>query len=199
MRGRSACLAFCVACALAGAGASVSAQTPAPKPPPPRAPAVEPPPQPSAPAVQVKPEPPRQSVNVRVEVTITEQRGSAAPAKKIVSTVAGDGLLNRIRSSETFLPVPGSGMPNVGDVPLNIDVMPMILQDGKIRLTLNLEYDLPGTKGDGSERGYTAAKSSIRENLGIILENGKPLVVAQSADPVSDRQVSVEVRATILK
>jgi hypothetical protein len=33
----------------------------------------------------------------------------------------------------------------------------------------------------------------------LVLENGKPLVAAQSADPVGDRQVTVEVKATILK
>ena len=39
----------------------------------------------------------------------------------------------------------------------------------------------------------------IQENLSVNLEDGKALVVSQSADPVSDRQVTVEVRATILK
>jgi hypothetical protein len=33
----------------------------------------------------------------------------------------------------------------------------------------------------------------------VILDDGKPMIVAQSADPVSDRQVTVEVRAAILK
>ncbi len=41
--------------------------------------------------------------------------------------------------------------------------------------------------------------TGIQENLSVNLDDGKPLVVAQSADPVSDRQVTVEVRATILK
>jgi hypothetical protein len=31
------------------------------------------------------------------------------------------------------------------------------------------------------------------------LENGKSMVAAQSADPIGDRQVTVEVKATILK
>jgi hypothetical protein len=33
----------------------------------------------------------------------------------------------------------------------------------------------------------------------LILESGKSLVVSQAADPVSDRQVTVEVKATILR
>ena len=32
-----------------------------------------------------------------------------------------------------------------------------------------------------------------------MLQSGKPLVVSQAADPVSDRKVIVEVKATVLK
>jgi hypothetical protein len=39
----------------------------------------------------------------------------------------------------------------------------------------------------------------VRENLSLVLDEGKPLVVAQSADPVGDRKVTVEVVATIPK
>jgi hypothetical protein len=41
--------------------------------------------------------------------------------------------------------------------------------------------------------------TEIHENLGMILDSGKPLVVAQSADPVGDRQVTIEVKATALR
>jgi hypothetical protein len=33
----------------------------------------------------------------------------------------------------------------------------------------------------------------------VILENGKSVSVAQSADPVGDRQVTIDVKATILR
>jgi hypothetical protein len=141
-----------------------------------------------------------QPINVRVEVTITEQRGKTGPSKKLLSIVAADGFRNAIRSQETFFPPVDRG---VGDVPLNVDVVATVLGgDGKIRLQLNLEYELPGDeiKKDASgEFARTMTKSAIRENLVMILENGRPMIVAQSADPVSDRQVTVEVRATILK
>jgi hypothetical protein len=35
--------------------------------------------------------------------------------------------------------------------------------------------------------------------VSAVLEDGKPLVVSQTADPASDRQVKVELKATILK
>lgn len=171
-------------------------QTPAAKPAPPAD---------TAPPAQPAPAQPRfQMLNVRVEVTITEQRGKTPPTRKQLSMIAADGFRNSIRSSETFFPPL--------DVPLNVDATPTILtgsrgeNTGKIRLVLNLEYDLPGATG-GSEPKKTASgdfervtmKSAVRENLIVIIDDGKPLVIAQSADPVSDRQVTVEVKATILK
>ena len=39
----------------------------------------------------------------------------------------------------------------------------------------------------------------IRDSVTLILESGKSMMVAQSADTVSDRQVSVDVKATILR
>src|SRR6266511_2233643 len=49
-------------------------------------------------------EPPRprregQAVNVKVDVTVTDQRGTAAPLKKTISIVVADSMGGRIRSS----------------------------------------------------------------------------------------------------
>jgi hypothetical protein len=178
----------------------VSGQQPAPVNPPrpkpgpaPAVPvAVTPPPQ-----TKVAPEaPPRQNVNVRVELTITEQRAKAlgaSPNRKLVTIIAADGFRNAIRSTEKFYPPV--------DIPLNVDVTPTIVGD-RIRVALNLEYDFPMNepkKGADGQFERTILGSQIRETLVMVLENGKPLIVSQSADPVSDRQVTVEVRATILK
>jgi hypothetical protein len=131
-----------------------------------------------------------QAVNIKVEVTISDQRATGVAPKKTVTVVTGDQLSGFIRTQTLF--------PGIGEVPLNVDAEPQILSDGKIRLRLNLQYDLPAPVG-ATEGDRTALKTTIRENLAIVLENGKPLVVAQSADPVSDRQVTVEVKATILR
>jgi hypothetical protein len=42
-------------------------------------------------------------------------------------------------------------------------------------------------------------RTNLRESLSLILEDGKSLVVAQSAEPNTDRTVMLEVKATILK
>ena len=184
----------CTAIAVVLSALTVLAQQPAP----PAKPAPKPTPAPAAAPAQgetakAAPEPPRQPVNVRIEVTIIDQRGSVPTVKKTITVVTGDGLNGRIRTQAEFV--------GLGAIPLNVDAMPFILPNGRIRLTLGLAYDLPvsppgSVGGDSNNR---LLKTGIQENLSVNLEDGKPLVVAQSADPVSDRQVTVEVRATILR
>jgi hypothetical protein len=86
----------------------------------------------------------------------------------------------------------------VGAVPLNVDASPTLLADGKIRLAINLQYDWPAPAETNSARG-TVVSTSLHDQLMMILENGKPMIVAQSADPIGERQVTVEVKATILR
>jgi hypothetical protein len=147
---------------------------------------------PQAPATLVRRQ--GQPVNVKIDVTISDQNGAANALKKTVSVVTGDGLSGFIRSEANYS--------NIGPVPLNIDTEPEILTDGKIRVRVNLQYDLPGGSGQMPEAGTVTGrlnKTQIRENLAVILESGKPLIIAQSADPVGDRQVTIEVKATILR
>ena len=161
----------------------------APKPPTVNAPDAPPPPPAPPPAPRLG-----QTINVKVEVTITDQQANAAPSKKTLSVVVADALNGSVRTTAMF--------PGVGPVPLNMDAQPTILADGKMRLYLTLQYDLPspsilGRKSGSEERQPTS--TSISERLMLIVENGKSLVAAQSADPVSDRQVTLEVKATILR
>ena len=62
-----------------------------------------------------------------------------------------------------------------------MDARPQILSTGNIRVMLGLEYQ------------------AISQQITLVVESGKPLIVTQAADPLSDRKVTVEVRATILK
>jgi hypothetical protein len=159
-----------------------------------------PPAAPSEPAPpQPPPAPPRrvgQPVNVRVDVTITDQgRAGAQTVKKTVSIVTGDGLSGRIRSMADYM--------NIGLVPLNVDADTELLADNKIRVRVSLQYDLP-VAGDATGAELTKIsgplrKTQIQENLALVLENGKSIVAAQSADPVGDRQVTIELKATILR
>ena len=139
-----------------------------------------------------------QPVNVKVEFTLTDQRtGGAAPVKRTVSMVVADGRTGQIRSVSEVIGISG------GNVPLNIDASPDLLTDGKIRLGFNLQYDWPAPleqtdRGGALARG-TVTKTAMHDSATLIVESGKSMVAAQSADPIGDRQVMVEVKATVLR
>jgi hypothetical protein len=161
---------------------------PAPTPAPPRS--ATPAPAPAAPVL-----PPRrtgQPINVRIDLSINDQRAGSAPIKRTLSMVVADGMAGSIRSQSEVMAV--------GPVPLNVDVSPDLLTDNKIRLNLTLQYDWPAPieAGRDAPRG-TVVKTALRDSVTLILENDKPMIAAQSADPIGDRQVTVEVKATILR
>jgi len=133
-----------------------------------------------------------QPVNIKVDLTLTDQRGGAQPIKRTVTVLAADGYTGSIRTmSQVYDPT----TPPM-TVPLNVDASPTLLADGKVRLGINLQYDWPGPAE--RVRGQVV-NTSLHDQLMLILENGKPTIVAQSADPIGDRQVTVEVKATVLR
>lgn len=134
---------------------------------------------PAAPAEA--PAAPGQAVNVKLDITISDQAGSAEPSKKTVSMIVADRALGSIRSI-------GNSVRAI----LNIDATPQILPNGSIKVSLGLEYN--PHKGEGPPSG-----SGLNQRAAIVLVPGKPLVLSQAADPLSDRKITVEVRAEILK
>jgi hypothetical protein len=133
----------------------------------------------------------RQAVNIKLEFTLSDQRGGSAPIKRTVSAIVADGGVGQIRSQ--------SFVNQLGNVPLNIDTTPELLVDGKVRVGFTLQYDWPLAMDAKETPRGTVMTTSIHESVTLILESGKPMVAAQSADPIGDRQVSVEVKATVLR
>jgi hypothetical protein len=152
------------------------------------------------PVIPQAPRPPEGApVNVRVELTITDTRGDGTPISKTVTLIAADRSPSRIRTSADVRTATG-----IRPVILNVDARPMIVRDGsrdnpqnytKLRLELTIEYRPLAAEAE-TEKNVT---SPINESLAVILEDGKPLLVSQSADPTSDRKVTVEAKATILR
>jgi hypothetical protein len=138
-----------------------------------------------------------QPVNVKIDFTITDQRGGAPAIKRTLTMMVADERTGSIRSQSAVF--------QVGDVPLNIDASPSLLTDGKIRLGFNLQYDWPApfeaaaaNPNQQPSRG-TVIKTQLHDSVTLILESGKPMIAAQSADPIGDRQVTVDVKATVLR
>lgn len=145
-----------------------------------------------------QPEPPgrwvRTLTNVQIELTITDQTGAGAPEKKSVSMVVSSGAWGRIRSAGNVKPGPDTP-PTV--VELNVDARPFVAVDGPIQMELTLVYrPLGAATTDEYARGRPLP---LNQSLTVILQSGKPLVVSQAADPLNDRKIGVEVKATVLK
>jgi hypothetical protein len=119
------------------------------------------------------PEPVGQPVNIKFDLTLTDQAGAGEPTKKTVSLLVLDRQTGYVRST--------SSSERTGPMKINVDARPQILPTGNIRVTLSLEY-----------------QAFIQQQT-VVVESGKPLVLTQTADPLSDRRVTVEMRATILK
>jgi hypothetical protein len=143
---------------------------------------------PAAPSAPPAPQAPRdpsaggQPVNIRVDLSITDQQGTTPSAPKTVTLLLADRSMNQIRSS-------------FEDRSLNIDARPVIV-DGRIRLSLSIQSEPRPTP----DKSNPVQLRQNHQNITVIVENGKPLVVMESTDPASNnRKMSIEVKATILK
>jgi len=163
---------------------------------------------------------PESNMNVRVDVTITDQAGSAPPTKKTVSLTVSDGGRGSVRSGVT-VPIPSTTFATAkeGDLPkpltsfsyrdmgLSLDVTSVHVRGNYVRLRLAVEYNPVDEKMASIEQTAAwlaqgpASFARFSQTLDLALENGKPLIVASSSDPVPSRNrtASLEVKATILK
>ena len=121
---------------------------------------------------------PPQLANIRIELTITDQRTDVQTPPKTVTLLVEDRQSGRIRTGRN-------------NVALNVDARPEIVRDNRVRVLLSLEYTPQDTD--------RTSPMAISESVAALLEDGKPLVVSQSADPSSDRKVKVELKATIVR
>jgi hypothetical protein len=164
------------------------------------------PPQKVAPSAEAeKPRPPMSNIGVKIEVTITDQSGSNAPVTKTLTIIATDRANSSLRSKvrvPVALQLPGGSEkgPTVRydpvELPLNIDVLPTVLENGRVRMWIVLNYQ---TATASAGEGKPIAHSEVTVTTTSILESGKPTTISQSADAASDRKVSVELKATILR
>lgn len=142
--------------------------------------------------VQTGPKFVRALTNVQVELVLTDQMGTQPAEKKTVSMIVSSGNWGKVRSAGTVAPIGSAPFA----VELNVDARPFVSMEGQIQLELLLEYSPPTSD---TRETLKTRPTGMNQSLTVILQNGKPLVVSQAADPVSDRKVVVEVKASILK
>lgn len=132
-----------------------------------------------------------QAVNIRLDLTITDQRGDAPVISKTVSMTVADRHNGRIRT-QGDVRTPTGFRPVV----LNVDCQASIIpREARARVMLTIEYRPVAAEAE-NERSTTP---NINESITVILDDGKPMVISQSADPVTDRKVKVEAKITLLR
>jgi hypothetical protein len=145
------------------------------------------------------------SQNVRMDVTITDTFGTG-PTKKTVTMLVADTRTGSIRASMQ-IPVSvgppgpeGAGIPAVqsysySNISLNVDATPEVLPDGRVYVSMSVQYTPDTAQAIGGAR----KPGSLTESLTVVLQDGKPTLISQSADPQGDRHVTLEVTANVVK
>ena len=87
-------------------------------------------------------------------------------------------------------------------VGINVDARPVIIQKEPNKISAHASaWNTCRRRGPVAAGGDSPepSSSSLSQRLTLNLESGKPMMVSQAADPTSDRKITVEVTATILK
>lgn len=124
------------------------------------------------------------STNLKLEVTLTDTL-SGSPVKKTVTMVMLNGYAGMIRTAN----------PEKGAV-LNVDAVATGYQTGQVSLRLTFEYR-PQYSTDSN--GRPTVPPTLNESINVVLMDGVAMLLSESADPVTDRKVTLDAKATILK
>jgi hypothetical protein len=133
---------------------------------------------------------------VQVEVTV-KLEGSGAPITKQMTLVGADGMVSMGRAGMD-VPVAIGAANQYRSVGLNVDARPRLVEGGRIGVMLKLEFSAV-LKAEGATSATTPSFGSSKTELNLVLESGKPLVVARAADAEVGRGYTVEVKATLLR
>lgn len=125
------------------------------------------------------------TMNIQLELTITDTL-SGTPTTKTVSMVILNGSSGMIRTA---------GAAN--DHFLNVDAMAVAYQTGLIGVRLSFEFTPPPSTNAEGRLNVRAPR--LNESLTVVVVDGKPMVVSQSADAASDRKVTASITARVLK
>lgn len=163
----------------------------------------------------VKPMADYEAANVKVEVTITYQVGNGKPVQRTAALTVADQGRGSLRSGTqvavpqtTFQPAT-TGAPatlpmtsySYKSVGLNVDANRVSVLGNRARMDLNVEFSAVDEKPTTLPSGSYPVFPTFSQNLTLVLESGKEVVVGQSSDVVDnqERKQTVTVKATILR
>ena len=152
-----------------------------------------------APAPASSPAPVSDVPNLRFEVTITDEGGGAPALKKVVSVITRGNNTNA--SVRTIGPLPPT------------HPVALALEARKASTNVFLYVDARGSYEPAARRvsgrvavSYQAfwpeAKSlpsNVQTQVDAVFDEGKPMLLVQAADPITDRRTTIQVTVTALR
>lgn len=171
---------FTIAIGLA-LGAPLLAQPPAsPQPAPPPAGTV---------ATAPRPQTPVRNQNVKIDLTIVDSL--AAADKRTVSLIVQDGQRGSMRSS-------GGPAGQGREYVLNVDATPEVRDGSLVRAVFSVDYR-PYVEPEPGGRAEATGSFAVNQQIAVVLQSGKPLLITQALDPTSKRRITLEATATVLR
>ena len=152
-----------------------------PRPPAPAAPARPAPGSAPAPAplVSIEPNQPGRLVNIQIDIMLTTEGGNQPPTRKTVTLTLADKQEGMVRSMDR------GAAPQAGS--LNVDARPVVQANGLVLTRIGLEFS------------GTDDVPFVQVRAQPLLESGRALRISRAVSPRTDRAVTVEVTATVLK
>lgn len=139
-------------------------------------------------------------VNVKIDLTISDQTGTSQPVRKTISMLIADWGDGKVRSNGFITDARNIPIHNVG---LNADASVRLVTDDKVRADITIEFTSTPAQALAVVNADTprqpSAPTTLNETVTVLLTSGRPTIITQSADPLSDRKVTVEATATIIR
>lgn len=168
-----------------------------------------PPPAPVAPAQGAKPVPPtpppaptpatrqaeaqqQANANVQLDVVVTDTV-SGKPEGKRVTLLLRNGHSGSVRTKGQLV-IAGRGS---WPLELGLDGRVRIYGPGLVEAMVTFTYAAPPSNPGEEIPGPLNSPAEVTESLTVMLRSGQPMLVSQSANPVTNRTVTVELTATV--
>jgi hypothetical protein len=117
-------------------------------------------------------------VNIQIDITLTSEGGAQPLSRKTVTLTLADKQEGSVRSIDRGTGPQGS---------LNVDARPVMQSNGRVLTRVGLEFS------GGDDVPFVQVRAQP------LLESGRALRISRAVSPKTDRTVTVEVTATVLK
>lgn len=138
--------------------------------------------------------------NVRLDLAITDQTNIGDPVRKSVTLLLAVGGDGRVRSQGmVYREATPTDRRSAFEVTLNADALIRGISGDKVLAAITVEYAPSAYDVDDPSAPRAQRGSTLNQSVTVALTSGKPSIIVESSDPLSDRKVTLQATATILR